>query len=71
MKIKHHPLDETILNKRVWNAKKTYKGTIVEYSHKNLKDVEDFLIDIKWDHGGFSPCVPMVEVELEFAEEVD
>lgn len=30
MKIKHHPLDETILNKRVWNIKKTSKGTIVK-----------------------------------------
>jgi len=23
------------------------------------------MVDIKWDNGGFSPAVPVVEVELE------
>lgn len=65
MKLKDHPLNDTILNKRVWNIKRTSQGTIVSFNHKNLKDVEDFMVDIEWDNGGFSPAVPVVEVELE------
>lgn len=65
MKLKDHPLNDTILNKRVWNIKKTSQGTIVSFNHNNLKDIEDFIVDIIWDNGGVSPAVPVVLVEIE------
>lgn len=62
MKVKEHLEDESIFGKRVWNAKKTNQGTIVEFCPTDRYPS----ISIDWDNGNKSYRQFIMCLEIEF-----
>lgn len=67
MKVKEHPEDNSILNKRVWNKAGTQKGTVVGFTPEPQDRYPS--IDIQWDDGKLSERTFMMVLDLEIVDE--